>query len=247
MNWMTACAALLLAAPALAAESTPTIKIDLGQPSAAAKTDTTFKTEDDKILYSLGVAVGQQIAQFKLKPAEVKLVVLGFKDVASGVKPKVELNEYGPKLNPWLQARHEEASKGAMAAEKKKAKSFVEKAVKEKGATVYPSGLIIIEKEAGTGEMPKSTDSIKAHYKGTTIDGAVFDSSYDRGAPTDFELNHVIKCWTEAFQKIKVGGKARLICPTEIAYGANPPPGAKFGPGATLIFDVELVAINKQP
>ena len=93
--------------------------------------------------------------------------------------------------------------------------------------------------------MPTAADTVKVHYHGTLIDGSVFDSSVDRGTPATFPLNGVIKCWTEGLQKIKVGGKARLVCPADVAYGdrGSPP---KIKPGSTLVFEVELLEIVKK-
>ncbi len=105
------------------------------------------------------------------------------------------------------------------------------------------SGLIITEITPGTGDSPGATDKVTVHYHGTMRDGTVFDSSVDRGEPTSFPLNQVIKCWTEGVQLMKVGGKSRLICPSDIAYGDSGRPG--IPPGATLIFEVELLSIGE--
>ena len=255
MTLKTALAALLFAAPCFAVDSTSTIKIDLNQPKAAAPASAAksevFQNEEQKVLYSLGAAVARQIASFKLTPAELKFVTMGFKDQAGDGKLKLDLGTYGPQINNWVQVRQtaQQAAQAvklapAMEKEKKKAQAYIDKAAKEPGAQVSGSGLIYIEEKAGTGESPKATESVKAHYRGTLIDGTEFDSSYKRGEPTDFELNHVIPCWTEGIQKMKVGAKAKLICPTDIAYGAHPPTPA-IAPGATLVFEVELIGINK--
>ena len=102
------------------------------------------------------------------------------------------------------------------------------------------------ELKAGTGESPKATDKVKVHYKGTLTNGTVFDSSIDRGQPATFGLNQVIKCWTEGVQLMKVGGKAKLVCPSDIAYGdpGHPP---TIPPGSTLVFEVELLEIVSSP
>lgn len=127
--------------------------------------------------------------------------------------------------------------------EKKAGEAYAAKAASEKGAEKSPSGLVYKEVKAGTGESPKATDTVTVHYTGKLIDGTVFDSSLQR-APASFPLNNVIKCWTEGVQKMKVGGKATLICPSSIAYGdqGRPP---RINGGATLVFDVELLAIKK--
>ena len=117
-------------------------------------------------------------------------------------------------------------------------------AAKEAGAVVTPSGLVYKSLKEGSGASPKATDKVKVHYKGTFPDGKEFDSSYKTGAPAEFPLNGVIKCWTEGVQMMKVGGKARLTCPANVAYGdRGAPPTIK--PGATLVFEVDLLEIVK--
>ena len=117
-------------------------------------------------------------------------------------------------------------------------------AAKEAGAVVTPSGLVYRALKEGTGASPTAADSVKVHYRGTFPDGREFDSSYKRNEPIDFPLRGVIPCWTEGVQKMKVGGKAKLTCPAAIAYGARGAAGV-IPPNATLLFEVELLAINK--
>ena len=116
-------------------------------------------------------------------------------------------------------------------------------AAKEAGAVVTPSGLVYRALKEGTGASPTAADSVKVHYRGTFPDGREFDSSYKRNEPIDFPLRGVIPCWTEGVQKMKVGGKAKLTCPAAIAYGARGA-GGVIPPNATLLFEVELLAIN---
>lgn len=111
-------------------------------------------------------------------------------------------------------------------------------------AETLPSGVKVAHTTVGTGANPKSTDAVKVHYRGTLADGKEFDSSYKRNAPATFPLNRVIPCWTEGMQKIKVGGKATLTCPPATAYGDRGA-GSAVPPGATLTFEVELLAIEK--
>lgn len=113
----------------------------------------------------------------------------------------------------------------------------------EKGAQTTPSGLVFLSLKEGTGPMPKASDLVQVHYRGTLPDGREFDSSYSRNSPAQFPLNGVIKCWTEGVQKIKVGGKAKLTCPSSIAYGERGA-GGVIPPNATLLFEVELLAIK---
>ena len=116
-------------------------------------------------------------------------------------------------------------------------------ASKEQGAQVTKSGLVYRSLKDGTGASPAATDRVKVHYKGTFPDGKEFDSSYKRNEPTEFPLNGVIPCWTEGVQLMKTGGKAKLTCPSAIAYGARGA-GGVIPPNATLVFEVELLAIN---
>ncbi len=116
-------------------------------------------------------------------------------------------------------------------------------ASKEAGAKVTSSGLVYRSLKDGTGDSPKATDKVKVHYKGTFPDGKEFDSSYKRNEPTEFPLNGVIPCWTEGVQLMKTGGKAKLTCPSAIAYGQRGA-GGVIPPNATLVFEVELLAIN---
>ena len=116
-------------------------------------------------------------------------------------------------------------------------------AAKEAGAVVTPSGLVYRSLKDGSGASPKASDKVKVHYRGTFPDGKEFDSSYKRNEAIEFPLNGVIPCWTEGVQRMKVGGKAKLTCPSAIAYGERGA-GGVIPPNATLLFEVELLAIN---
>lgn len=111
------------------------------------------------------------------------------------------------------------------------------------GAVRTASGLVYRELRAGTGASPKATDEVTVNYRGTSVDGVEFDSSYKRNEPAKFPLNRVIPCWTEGVQKMKVGGKSQLVCPSNIAYGDRGSPPEIPG-GATLVFEIELLGIN---
>lgn len=194
-------------------------------------------TEDQSILYALGLAMGQNLGQLNLSAEELTLVKQGLTDVALGKEAKVDLAVYGPKLQTFAQGRLAEA----MTAEKAEGEKFLTEMAAKEGAVRTESGLIYQETTAGTGASPSATDRIKVHYHGTFRDGNVFDSSVDRGEPAEFGLNQVVKCWTEGIQMMKVGGKARLICPSDIAYGDQGRGGIPGG--AVLVFDVELLEI----
>jgi FKBP-type peptidyl-prolyl cis-trans isomerase FkpA len=193
-------------------------------------------TEEQKALYAIGVELAKQLVFFNLSADEFDYVQQGFSDKANGKKIIAEPEAYKQQISELAQTR----VKTAADKEKAKSKEFLENAAKEKGAQKAASGLIYIPIKAGTGKQPKSTDIVKVHYTGSLIDGKTFDSSVQRGQPAEIPLNQVMKCWSEGVSKMKVGGKAKLVCPPNIAYGdiGRPPviPG-----GATLIFEVELL------
>jgi FKBP-type peptidyl-prolyl cis-trans isomerase FkpA len=197
-----------------------------------------LKTDDEKTLYAIGVVVAKQLDVFTLSPSELEVVKRGLTDAAAG-KAALQPEEYQQKINQLAQARMK------VTADKQKAQSkeYLDKVAKEKGAQKTPSGLVYQSLKEGKGASPKESDTVKVHYTGTLIDGKVFDSSVKRGQPAEFPLNGVIKCWTEGLQKMKVGGKAKLTCPSDIAYGDRGQPAAGIPGGATLVFEVELLDI----
>ena len=132
------------------------------------------------------------------------------------------------------------SSRGAAAASAPA--SSASAAAAETVAVTTPSGLSIVTLRVGTGAAPSASDHVTVHYRGTLPDGTEFDSSYRRGTPATFALSRVIKCWTEGVQRMKVGGRARLTCPPAIAYGERGA-GGVIPPHATLVFEVELIAI----
>ncbi len=196
-------------------------------------------TDDEKTLYALGLLMSRDLGSLNLTDKEAGMVASGLTAGATGADPAVDIDTYGPMIQGFAQAR---IAAGATA-EKEAAAAYVSKMAESKGAQVTPSGLVYIELEEGSGPNPAATDTVKVHYHGTLRDGKVFDSSVDRGEPISFPLDGVIPCWTEGVQKMKVGGKARLICPSAIAYG-DQGAGADIKPGAALNFEVELIGIE---
>jgi FKBP-type peptidyl-prolyl cis-trans isomerase FkpA len=197
------------------------------------------KTEDEKTVYALGLMMGKQMATLGLTPVELESLHQGLTDATTNKKPEVELETYGPKIQAFAQSRAIKAAE----ATKAKASAFADDAAKEPGAVKTATGLVFKSLSPGTGKSPVPTDKVKVHYKGTLTDGTEFDSSVKRGQPVDFKLNEVVPCWTEGLQKMKVGEKARLVCPSSIAYGDQGRPPTIPG-GATLVFEVELIAIE---
>jgi FKBP-type peptidyl-prolyl cis-trans isomerase FkpA len=190
-------------------------------------------TERQKTLYALGVSASDSFKVFELTPQEWAVVQRGLSDAVLKKPIQVDMKVYRPKVN-------ELAAKGYAA----QSKALVARFAAQQGAVTTPSGLVYIEHKAGTGATPTVNDTVKAHYEGTLPDGTVFDSSRRRGADAaSLPLDKVIRCWREGIQKMKVGGQATLVCPSELAYGeAGRPP--TIPPNSALVFEIELVGIE---
>jgi FKBP-type peptidyl-prolyl cis-trans isomerase FkpA len=226
--WALTLAALFLgiAIPACMGAGTTTKPVEL-------------KTDGDKVLYALGVTLGSNIAPYGLSAEEMEFVKRGLGDGATGVKSEVDMQAFGPKIRDMMQAHLAKKSEG----EKARSKEYLDKAAKESGAQVSATGMIYFETAKGKGASPTAADTVKVNYRGTLIDGTEFDSSYSRNQPIEFRLNGVIPCWTEGLQKMAPGGKAKLVCPSSIAYGDQGRPPQIPG-GATLVFEVELLEVK---
>jgi len=208
--------------------------------SAALAATSDPNNDDQKTLYALGQAISQSLGSFNLSEAELDMVKTGLTDGVLKRPSKVDMQAFGPKIQLLQQSRAAAVAEG----EKKAGAAFLAKAAAEPGTTKTESGVILKTIKPGKGASPKATDTVKVHYHGTLIDGTVFDSSVQRNEPATFPLGNVIKCWIEGVQQMKVGGKSRLVCPSNLAYGdRGSPPVIK--PGATLIFEVELLDIVK--
>lgn len=197
-------------------------------------------TEDEKTFYAMGLMLGQNLSRLDLKDQELSALYKGLYTAAKNQKAEIEWMEYQPKIQEMFQGR----MKIAAAKQKKEGEDFIAKKVSE-GFTKTASGLVYKIETEGTGAQPKSTDQVEVNYKGTLMDGTVFDSSYDRKQSVTFPLDRVIKGWTEGIQLMKEGGKATLVIPSDLGYGdMGAPP--KIPGGATLIFEVELIKIKKE-
>ena len=197
-------------------------------------------TDEEKAIYALGLLVQRSLREFDLSAGELEILKRALTDAAAG-KPAVELNEFGPQVEPLARARTARVA----AREKAVGAAYVAKAAAEAGAVQSALGLVYQEVVAGTGASPTASDTVKVQYRGTLTDGTEFDSSYARNEAAQFSLNGVIPCWTEGLQKMKAGGKARLVCPSDLAYGDN---GNQAIPGgAALTFEVELLEVAATP
>lgn len=208
----------------------------------AAVAGSEIATEEQKAFYFLGSSFGKQIsAQLKalnMSAEEQEIFERGFSEAMTGQSMALDEQVYGPKINEIAQERML-----ASAAEESAASGeYLNQMAAEEGAMTTESGIVVREIVAGTGEMPTSDSTVKAHYHGTLRDGTVFDSSVERGQPFSATLSSVIPCWREAIPMIKVGGKSKITCPAELAYGTNGSP-PKIPGGAALTFEVELLEI----
>jgi len=232
----SAAAALALAAFAFAACPQPDAERERAAQTEAAAPE---EAEQEKTLYALGASIAQRtLPGVKLEEDDLDALQRGFADAALGRALEADPRESAAAIQKLLTERRNAAA----AAEKEAGRAFIEEAAKAPGAERTASGLVYQPVAEGQGAQPKETDRVKVHYTGKLRDGTVFDSSVQRGQPAVFALNRVVPCWTEGVQKMKVGGKATLTCPSDLAYGDRGVPG-RIPPGAPLVFEVELVEI----
>lgn len=206
-----------------------------------------LETLDQRLSYIMGVNLATQFKRDDIK-MDFDAMKLAFDEVMNDKEQSLSDEE---KRKTIAEIRKISAEKQAKKAAEQSAKNikagkeYLEANAKKEGVVVTESGLQYKEITAGSGEIPKSTDRVKVHYKGTLIDGTEFDSSYKRGQPATFPVTGVIKGWIEALQLMNVGDKFQLAIPSELAYGKRGS-GAKIGPDTTLLFDVELLEIVKE-
>ncbi|MBL4782075.1 MAG: FKBP-type peptidyl-prolyl cis-trans isomerase [Porticoccaceae bacterium] len=200
-----------------------------------------FTTVEQQVSYGIGRQMGDQLSGSPFDELVLAAVIDGLSDAYTGQPAQIDteiMKAAFEEVNGRVQKKQAEAA-GKLTAE---GVEFLAKNAKRDGITVTASGLQYEVLNAGDGATPSSTAKVRTHYHGTLIDGTVFDSSYDRGEPAEFPVNGVIAGWTEALQLMKEGAKWRLYVPSDLAYGEKGAGGA-IGPHATLVFDVELLAI----
>jgi FKBP-type peptidyl-prolyl cis-trans isomerase len=203
----------------------------------AATTAPPSAAEHERTLLAVGAVVAKNLDVFQLTDAELERVIAGMRAARAG-KAKVKIDDYEEPIRLLA------VSRMTAGAERRKLADAKAAAVHAKDPRAFkaPSGLVFLPLELGSGIAPSATDRVTVHYRGTLVDGSEFDNSYTRGEPATFPLDGVIPCWTEGIQKMKVGGKARLVCPSSIAYGDEGRPPEIPG-GATLVFEVELKGV----
>jgi FKBP-type peptidyl-prolyl cis-trans isomerase FklB len=211
----------------------------------SAKKGKELKTEKEKVSHILGNQIG---TNFKRNGIEVDTAVFlqAVEAALKGEKSSISQEETQKIMTAYqktIQDKMAEKAKAAGDKNSKEGKAFLEENKKKPGIVTLPSGLQYKVEKEGSGALPKSTDTVKVHYRGTLLDGTEFDSSYARNEPAEFGVTQVIKGWTEALQLMKPGAKWKLYIPSELAYGANGA-GGDIGPNSTLQFDVELIEIK---
>jgi len=217
------------------------------QPAAPkAEAQPVLKTQKEKVSYSIGMDMGSGMKQQKLD-VDPELVISGFRDGFSGKKgamTEAQMKEAMEIFEKEFQTRMAKESQELPGKNKKEGEAFLAENGKKEGVKTLPSGLQYKVIKEGTGPSPKLDDKVSTNYRGTLIDGTEFDSSYSRNEPSSFTVRQVIKGWQEALQLMKVGSKWQLFVPSELAYG-DQGAGRTIQPNAALIFDIELLAIEK--
>ena len=197
--------------------------------------------------YGLGANYGKSLSRGSIE-INVQSFMDGLKDGIAGksLLTDTEIQAVIDSINQEIRERQKRKQEELAAKNKKDGEDFLAANSQKEGVLTLASGLQYKIIREGNGAIPKATDKVKVHYKGTLIDGTVFDSSYKRGAPAEFFVRGVIKGWTEALQRMKIGAKWQLYIPSELAYGERGT-GSSIGPNATLLFDVELLDITTTP
>lgn len=208
--------------------------------STACNRKVKLDTDIKKASYAIGQQIGGNLKQQNID-FDADALNQALKDAAAGKNEmsKEDMQAAMMKLQEMAMKKQQEQAEGNA----KTGKEFLEKNKSAAGVKTTASGLQYIVEKEGTGASPKKEDVVKVHYKGTLTNGEQFDSSYDRGQPAEFPVGGVIPGWTEALQLMKVGGKAKLFIPPELAYGPSGRPG--IPPNSVLVFEVELMDIVK--
>jgi len=213
--------------------------------AAFAAETVVLKTERDKISYGIGMDIGENMKRQSID-IDPDMLAQGIKDVFSGGKLLLTEEEFSSTMENFkkdMMAKQQMKMQELSDKNKKEGEAFLAGNKKKEGVTTLPSGLQYKVIKEGEGNMPKATDTVTVHYKGTLIDGTEFDSSYGRGEPATFPVNGVIPGWTEALQLMKAGSKWQLFIPANLAYGERGA-GGRIGPHSVLVFEVELISIK---
>jgi FKBP-type peptidyl-prolyl cis-trans isomerase FklB len=203
------------------------------------KSNATVKTQADSVSYGLGVSIGENLKKSNFDKLDFDLIAKGMSDFYGG-KPNMTTEQANTTIRGYMAELEKKKGEENI----KKGEAFLAENKKKEGVKVTPSGLQYMIMKEGTGPKPTINDKVTTNYHGTLIDGTVFDSSVDRGQPASFPVSGVIPGWTEALQMMPVGSKWKLFVPANLAYGERGA-GPQIGPNSTLIFEVELLSIDK--
>lgn len=209
-----------------------------------AQTKMHFKDLNQKASYAIGADIASNIKRQGVD-LDPKAIVAGITDTFAGKTQltDAEMKEVMAEFRTQMMAQMETKQKAVGEKNLKDGEAYLAANAKKEGVKATKTGLQYKVLKEGKGKTPKASDSVKVHYHGTLIDGSVFDSSVERGEPISFPVGGVIAGWTEALQLMKEGDKWQLVIPSKLAYGEQGP-GGKIGPNSTLIFDVELLAVE---
>ena len=248
---LTAACALLLgrataqtSAPAAKAPQAPMARAHQA-PAAKTPAGPVLKTQKEKTSYAIGMNIGNGLRRDGVD-VDPNVLLRGMKDALSGGKPLLTDEEAKAAMNALqndLRQKHQTMMQQVGDANKKQGDAFLAANKTKQGVVTLSSGLQYKILKRGTGPKPSATDTVVCNYRGTLLDNTEFDSSYKRGQPTTFEVDRVIKGWTEALQLMPVGSKWQLFIPPDLAYGQRGA-GTQIGPNATLLFEVELLSIQ---
>ena len=197
-----------------------------------------YSNDFDKVSYSLGLSIASNLISSGVKTLNAEAFNDGLATVFEGRMPEINPDEANKILQNFFEGLQKEQGNAAKEAGNK----FLEENKKQEGVITLPSGLQYKILKNGNGPKPKASDTVKCHYEGRLINGAIFDSSIRRGEPAEFPVSGVIAGWVEALQLMNTGSKRQLYIPSELAYGSHGA-GQSIGPNETLIFDVELLDI----
>lgn len=195
----------------------------------------------DKLSYAWGLAMGRQLKGMGVSNLDADTFRNGVMNAFDGTEPEIPVEEAQKLINDYLQELQDKAEKAARA----EGEQFLSENGKKENVKTTASGLQYVVEKEGTGAQPTAEDEVTVHYTGKLLNGQVFDSSVNRGEPATFPLNRVIPGWTEGVQLMKEGAKYTFFIPSDLAYGPQGVPGA-IPPHSTLIFDVELIKVNKK-
>jgi FKBP-type peptidyl-prolyl cis-trans isomerase len=207
---------------------------------------TDLTTDAQKFGYAIGVDIGKSLKPVK-DEVDIPALVQGLEETIAGTEPRLDdttREKVKADITRKLQQKQMDERLAKAKVAKEAGDKFLAENAKREGVKTTASGLQYEILSEGKGATPKASDKVTVHYKGTLIDGTEFDSSYSRGQPVTFPLANVIPGWTEGLQLVKVGGKAKLFIPANLGYGERGA-GAKIGPNETLVFEVELINIEK--